>query len=279
MDKIYVNKSNGERVSIVNEDVNFFELDNSVRIKKDVFYKNYDASAPEVDPSSFFKTQYSSADPLANLANQLKNIDTSKVSDTSQGTQVVFKEAPMVLADSSLPHGANLRQPQSQTESQIQLSPEERKKMLDEYRKTMPGAQIPAVQDRNWDEEDERFLNGDKPITKTLAPKPEPVNPLEMMFKMFKNNYSVKLDLKLEEKIPNPQFIGMVQENVEADAIEYYAKLISDKLLKEPNRLKEVIYNQLKQIINAELGIEEETQNKNDEPQENDKENDKENDN
>lgn len=275
MDKIYVNKTNGERVSIVNEDVNFFELDNSVRIKKDVFYKNYDASAPEVDPSSFFKTQYSSDDPLANLVNQLKNIDHSKVSDTNQGTQVVFKEAPMVLADSSLPHGSNLRQ----TESQIQLSPDERKKMLDEYRKTMPGAQIPAVQDRNWDEEDERFLNGDKPITKTLSPKPEPVNPLEMMFKMFKNNYSVKLDLKLEEKIPNPQFIGMVQENVEADAIEYYAKLISDKLLKDPNRLKEMIYNQLKQIINAELGIEEESQNKNDEQQENDKENDKENDN
>jgi hypothetical protein len=71
----------------------------------------------------------------------------------------------------------------------------------------------------------------------------------------------------------------MVQENVEADAIEYYAKLISDKLLKDPNRLKEIIYNQLKQIINAELGIEEESQNKNDEQQENDKENDKENDN
>lgn len=263
MEKIYVNKFNGERVSIVNEDINFFELDNSVRIKKDVFYKNYDTTIPEVDPSSFFKA-YSSSDPLANLANQLKNIDTSKVSDTNQGTQVVFKEAPMVLADSSLPQG--------QTENII-LSPDERKKMLDEYRKTMPGAQIPAVQDKNW-EEDERFLNGDKHIVKT--PKPEPVNPLEMMFKMFKNNYSVKLVLNLEEKIPNPQFIGMVQENVEADAIEYYAKLISDKLLKDPNRLNGMIYNQLKQIIDAELGIDnsqdEQSQNKND-TQENDKEN------
>jgi len=73
---------------------------------------------------------------------------------------------------------------------------------------------------------------------------------------MFKNNYPVKLSVEIEENIPNPTFIGMVQENVEADAVEYYANLISDKLLKDPTKLKTEIYNQLKRIINKELGIE-----------------------
>lgn len=261
---VYVNKSNGERVSIKNEDVGFFELDNSVRIKKDVFYRNYEQTA-EIDPNSFFKTQYSSTDPLANLANQLKNIDTTKISDIpDQGTQVIFREAPMVLSDNSLPQGATIKQPQ--VEGQIQLSSEERKKMLDDFRKNMPGAQIPEIQDRNWDEEDERFLNGDKPIKILTSPPPEPINPLEMMFKMFKNNYSVKLDISIDEKIPNPQFIGMVQENVEADAVDYYANLISDKLLKDPAKLKDIIYKQLKHIINLELGVvEDEKKEKDDE--------------
>ena len=128
--------------------------------------------------------------------------------------------------------------------------------MLDEWRRTQPGAQIPEVQDRNWEDEDERFLNGDKPITARIPEQPK-VDPIQMMFKMFKNNYPVKLNVEIEENIPNPTFIGMVQENVEADAVEYYANLISEKLLKDPTKLKTEIYNQLKSIINKELGIEE----------------------
>ena len=105
------------------------------------------------------------------------------------------------------------------------------------------------------EEDDERFLNGDKPITKKIEQKPA-VDPIQMMFKMFKSNYPVKLNLEIEENIPNPTFIGMVQENVEADAVEYYANLISDKLLNDPAKLKIEIYNQLKSIINKELGVE-----------------------
>ena len=259
-DNVFVDKSTGEQVTIVNEDVNFYELNNSVRIKKDVFAKKYEQKM-EIDPTNFFNTQYSSKDPLLNLANQLKNMDTSKIPDIpdgSSGTRVKFIENPVVLADSSLPPGAAIKQPQR--EESITLTPEQRKAMLEEWRRTQPGAQIPEVQERNWDElEDERLLNGDKPITTKIPPKVEEpkVDPLQMMFKMFKSNYPVKLNVIIEENIPNPTFIGMVQENVEADAIDYYANLISDKLLKDPTKLKSIVYEQLKVIINKELGIEE----------------------
>ena len=76
------------------------------------------------------------------------------------------------------------------------------------------------------------------------------VDPIQMMFKMFKNNYPVKLSVLIEENIPNPTFIGMVQENVEADAIEYYANKILNNLLKDPSKLKTEIYNQLKNSMN-----------------------------
>lgn len=258
-DSVFVDKTTGEQVTIINEDVNFYVLNNSVRIKKDVFAKKYEQKM-EIDPTNFFNTQYSSKDPLLNLANQLKNMDTSKIPDIPDGpgTRVKFIENPVVLADSSLPPGAAIKQPQM--EESITLTPEQRKAMLEEWRRTQPGAQIPEVQERNWDElEDERLLNGDKPITTKIPPKVEEpkVDPLQMMFKMFKSNYPVKLNIEIEENIPNPTFIGMVQENVEADAIDYYANLISDKLLKDPTKLKSIVYEQLKVIINKELGIEE----------------------
>lgn len=250
---VFIDKKTGQQVRIVNEDVNFYTLDNSVRIKKEIFANKYEEKV-EIDPASFFQQNNRANDPLLNIANQLKGVDTSKIVDKDgPGTRVKYTP-PVVLSDNS---GAEIRNTPP-VEETINLSPEEKKKMLDEWRKTQPGAQIPEVQERNWDElEDERFLNGDKPIKTEKIPEPK-VDPIQMMFKMFKNNYPVKLNVLIEENIPNPTFIGMVQENVEADAVEYYAKLISDKLLKDPTKLKTEIYNQLKSIINKELGIEEE---------------------
>lgn len=240
MGNIYINKNTGEKVQILNDsDSVFFELDNSVRIKKDVFLRTHDAMEQEIDPTAFFNAN--STSNIMDIANQLKNIDSTKINENQSGTKVTYREKPVVLADSSLPNNI---------QSDNSIAPDMRKQMLDEFRKTMPGAQIPEIQNRNWDDDDEMFLNGNKKIN-----IPEPVNPLDMMFKMFKNNYNITLNLNIEEKIPNPQFIGMVQENVEADAIEYYAKKISDKLLEEPDILKTEIYNQLKKIINDELGI------------------------
>lgn len=258
LDQVFVDKSTGEEVRIVNEDVNFYVLDNRVSIKKDVFAKKYEQRL-EVDPTSFFKTNHSTTDPLLNLANQIKNLDSSKIPDLPNdggGARVKYIEKPVVLADTSLPPGAVIKQPQF--EGEIEISPEQRKAMIEKWRKEQPGAQIPSVQERDWEEEDEKLLNGDKPIESKIKKAEPKVDPIQMMFKMFKNNYPVKLKVEIEENIPNPTFIGMVQENVEADAVEYYANLISEKILKEPDKLKTIIYEQLKVIINKELGIEEE---------------------
>jgi len=251
MSDVFIDKTSGERVQIVDQNDNFFELNNNIRIKKDVFNKKYE-EASEVDPNQFFNTQPSN-DPLLNMANQLKNIDTTKINDIpSPGAQVKYIEEPVILEDSSM-GSAQIKEPQK--EGKIQLSKEQKEAMLEQWRQTHPGAQIPAVQDKAA-MDDEILLNGDKNINNSTGQKSQP-NPLEMMFKMFKNNYDVKLKLNVEEKIPTPQFIGMVQENVEGDAIEYYSNLISDKILKDPKKLRDEIYNQLKTIINEELGIEE----------------------
>lgn len=251
-DSVFTDKSTGEQVRILNEDPNFYELDNRVRIKKDVFYKKYSESV-EVDPNAFFSTKSVTNDPLLNLANQIKSLDARNVPETQDvGTRVKYTP-PVIISDTSMTSQA-LQQRQNEENTPIQLTPEERKAMLENFRQTMPGANIPEVQDRNWEEEEDKFLNGDKPITKKV---PEiKIDPIQMMFKMFKNNYPVKLNITIEENIPNPTFIGMVQENVEADAVEYYANLISDKLLSDPVNLKTQIYDQLKAIINKELGVE-----------------------
>jgi hypothetical protein len=184
-----------------------------------------------------------------NMAQQLKNMDTSNLKDSpTAGAQIKFIENSVTLSDNSMSQSPIK---QEQVEGTISLTPQEKKKMMDEWRTNMPGANIPSVQEKNWEDEDQKLLNGDKPIEiKKEVPK---VDPIKMMFNMFKSNYSVKLNIPIEELIPNPSFIGMIQENVETDAVEYYANLISEKMLNDPTKLKEEIYNQLKTIIDDEL--------------------------
>lgn len=258
LNDVFVDNSTGEKVKILKEDVNFYTLSNNINIKKDVFAKKFKVME-EVDPNAFFSQPSPTTDPLQNIANKIKGIDSSKVKDapSQAGTQVKYTP-PVVLSDNSIPDGPKNLPP---VEGEVPMTPDEKKKMLEDWRKTQPGAQIPEVQDRDWEKDDERLLNGDKPITKPVAASPQPtIDPIKMMFKMFKNNYPVKLNIKISENIPNPTFIGMVQDNVDADAIEYYAKIISDKMLKEPKKLQDEIYKQLKNIINEELGIEEQPQ-------------------
>lgn len=246
-DVVYTDKSTGEEVRIVNDDVNFYELDNSVRIKKEVFAKKYEKS-DFVDPNAFFQTQYASTDPLLNMAQQLKNMDTSKINDNpTNGAQVKYT-APVVLSDNSMSQSSMT----PSQEAPIHLSPEEKAQYLAEWARTQPGAQIPKVQNINWEEEEERFLNGDKPIQSQPRVEIKQVDPIQSMFKMFKNSFSVKLNVEIEEKIPSPAFIGMIQENIETDAVEYYANLISDKILGDPSNFRTQIYDQLKKIINEE---------------------------
>jgi hypothetical protein len=238
---IFYEKSTGEKVQILNEDANFYVLDNSVRIKKDIFLKKYE-QREEINPDIFFQQPVN--DPLLNIAKQLKNLDTTNLKDSgNDGTKVKYTP-PITIADSSM---SESQIKQKQTEEIIKLDPEQRKTMLEEWRKTHPGAQIPEIQEKNWEEIDnQKFLHGDKPVQKLPEIK---TDPLEMMFKMFKNNFPVKFKLEIEENIPNPHFIEIVQENVEADAVEYYANKILDNLLKDPSKLKTEIYNQLKNIM------------------------------
>ena len=253
---IFFDKKTGEQVRIIKEEDNLYVLDSNVRIKKDIFAKKYEERL-EVNPDIFFQTKLTT-DPLANIANQIKNLDTTKIIDGETGTKVKYTP-PIVLADSSNPNSTVIKQ--SQVVEPIHLTPEQKRAMLDEWRRTQPGAQIQTpVQENTWDDESAETTETQKPIAtdysgvaRYATSRVSNVDPMEMMFKMFKNNYLVKFNIEIEDNIPNPTFIGMVQENVEADAIKYYADLISDRILKEPSRIKTSIYEQLKMIIEKEL--------------------------
>lgn len=258
MSKVYTDKTNGERVTIIKEDDVYYTIDdgsgNAVRVKKDTFTKRYESSNA-IDPEQFLNTKSA----IENLAKQLQQLDTNKLQDGGDDKTRIKIKPPVVLSDSQKEHISPV------SDNKVdgpKITDAQRQKMIEEFQKKQSDT---PQQTFTYVDEDEVIeyelptpgednINTAIPVTNPGV-KNEPVqrvDPLQMMFKMFKNNYDVTINLKIEDKIANPQFIAMVMENVEGDAIEYYAKIILEKLLKEPLKLKKEIYEQLKKEIYGE---------------------------
>jgi hypothetical protein len=79
--------------------------------------------------------------------------------------------------------------------------------------------------------------------------EPEPTqpeeNPVHKMFDAAKKVHSIKVNLKIDEKIPDKSVIKMMEENFDESAIEYYAKDIYNKLMSDPS----IIEDQVKDAI------------------------------
>jgi len=259
MVNIYVNKQTGKKVKIINEETSFYTLDDGVKIKKETFSKRYEQS-DEIDVAKFLNPS-----ALENLANQIKNVDTDKVVNEPEHSTRIKMKPPTVLADNS----RDQINPVNNTSEGIQISESKKQQMINEYNMKKElgdkDARTPSFIENKPTQDDgyieyEMPKEGEGKIRQTSQinqPQPTPqIDPLQMMFKMFKNNYDIKLTFKVDEKIANPAFIEMVMENVEGDAIEYYTKKILDKILKNPLKLKKDIYNQLELEIYGEEFIE-----------------------
>lgn len=262
MGNIYVSKQTGEKVKIVKEEESFYTLDDGVKIKKETFSKRYEQS-DEIDPMEFLNPPSA----LEQLANQLKNVDPNKVVNEPEHSTRIKMKPPTVLADNS-----RQQSPIANNSSEgIQISEQRKQQMIEEWRMKQelgdPDAVKPAFMENQPNQDDgyieyEMPKEGEGRIRQTSHTNPtqpttqqppvQQIDPLQMMFKMFKNNYDVKLTFEIEEKIANPQFIEMVMENVDGDAIEYYTKKILDKILKNPLKLKKDIYNQLELEVYGE---------------------------
>lgn len=258
MANTYVNKQTGEKVKIVKEESAFYTLDDGVKIKKETFSKRYDQSG-EIDPMEFLNP----TSALENMAQQIQQVDPNQVVNEPEHSTRIKMKPSEVLADNS----REQINPVDNTDGGIQISEAKRKQMIDEYnlKKELgePNLTAPSFTNESHQTEDgyieyEMPNEGEGRIKQTSGPQPNTsqptpqMDPLQMMFKMFKNNYEVKLTFEIDEKIADPAFIGMVMENVEGDAIEYYTKKILNKILKEPLKLKKEIYSQLELEIYGE---------------------------
>jgi hypothetical protein len=74
-------------------------------------------------------------------------------------------------------------------------------------------------------------------------------DPAEMMFKSFKRNHDITINIKIKDKIGNPDFIKMMIENMDGDVVGFYKNLIMNKIMSDTNIIEDAIENSIKKAI------------------------------
>jgi len=275
---MYTDKVTGEHIQIVREEADYYVLSNKASIKKNIFSNKYEES---IDPNAFLNPQLgSSADPLVNLANQIKSMDTAKMtSENDTNTRVKYKPA-QVLSDDSRTEKKVLS-PQIEDTEGIVLSDQQRKMVLETWMRNNPNSPVPETvnfKENAKGEIEYEIVKGqavpiERDEVQRIDPTADPLltdnrqaapqgqhhtqqvtqDPLQVLFKMFKSNHPVTITFSIEEMIPKPTFMSEIMDNVNVDVVDYYAKIILDKFLKDPTVIKNEIYAQLKDVIDKEM--------------------------
>ena len=85
--------------------------------------------------------------------------------------------------------------------------------------------------------------------------QPQMIDPTELMFKTFKRNHDIQINVVFNEKIGNPEFIRMMMENMEGDIVGYYKKLIIDDINKNFKTIEDEVERQIKEHIFGQTPI------------------------
>lgn len=90
-----------------------------------------------------------------------------------------------------------------------------------------------------------------------IQEKPLVEDPIHRMFKNIKRKNNFSFTLTIEDKIPRPDFIEMMEDSYEISLIDYLAQEFTDKILSDPDSIKEKIKQEITSLVFPEEKTEE----------------------
>jgi hypothetical protein len=251
--KSFKNNQTGEIVKIVDSYQNIAITDKKERIDANRlldtrFYTEY------VDPKSFFQSN----ETYNLFAEKIKSVDLSKVPMDSE-SRTTFDGSNINMPTSD---GFN---PATNESAVVMYDPEDEKAEL--VRKYGASLDTSAVNRQNkafsklLGEDDDGGeviqVDADKKesISDTIEQPKEVVqrvnfeDPIITMFRNAKRNVDFSINLKVEGKIPRLDFIEMMEDSYNISMIEFLADEFTNDLLENPNKLKMMVIQEIKNKV------------------------------
>ncbi len=251
--KTFRNNKTGETIKVIDSFENIAILENKQKIDTR-HLMNPELYTEQIDPSSFFNNQ----NAYNSLAERIKSIPVDKIKDDTDEVQV--KMDGITLPTSNLTPATN--------ESAIVMVDEEdeREQLARKYGVSNPVNEV-AKQNQAFakylDEEDSLptqtiEINRPEPtvVTTTTATTQNTVSksvvvedPIITMFKNVKRNKDFSITLEINNKIPRPDFIEMMEDSYNTSIIDFLASEFTENLLRNPQVIENMIKDKIKELV------------------------------
>ena len=253
----FKNNKTGEIIRVIDSFENIAVLENKqkldVRTLTDVNYYT-----EQIDPGNFFNTQ--GAYNL--LADKIKNIPQSVLSNftdenTSEeniydkfGSDITpqMNESAIIMsteedekAELARKYGVSV-----DTNSQISRQNEAFARILGEDAED----ELPVVPQQYVEQPPVVRVEAERPIVNEYNPAPVVVeDPIIIMFKNVKRSKDFSISLEINNKIPRPDFIEMMEDSYNTSIIDFLASEFTDNLLKNPQIIEDMIKEKIKELV------------------------------
>lgn len=265
--KTFKDNKTGEEIKIIDSFENIAILENLQRVDvRKLMDKNLYTEMSttnnnqEIDPANFFNNQ----NAYNSLADKIKSISTDNLIDediaSKMGGDITPTTNESAVYTSSIEdereelarkYGAsvdNISSTNRQNEAFSKLLGEE-------------GAEeLPRTQQRH--QEPPVWANDDQPVQHIDVKRDDVPNlgnynvsvntttdPIITMFKGVKRNVDFKMSVEISNKIPRLDFIEMMEDSYETSIIDFLAEEFTNKLLDNPQQLKTMISDRIKQVV------------------------------
>ena len=224
-----------------------------------------------IDPNSFFKNETllnSFASKIRQIPEEVvnsisddginENVNLNNISG-STSVRPVINESAVLPSDPELEREELMRKYNiSQNNSNIT----EANKQFEKFQDILKDENDEVVQriEINRDNNGEVANTSDLPIDgekrnvvnrDIVIPKVE--DPIVTMFKNCKRNTDFKISIDIENKIPRPDFIEMMEDSYTTSIIEFLANEFTNNILNNPNIIKDKIISEINRIVYGEI--------------------------
>mgnify|MGYP005841324503 CR=1 FL=1 len=229
--KTFRNLKTNELVKVIDsfDNIAIIEGGGKVEVKKLLdtnLYSEY------IDPSSFFNTKGA----YDILLDKIKNIDTSKL-----------KDDPEDIANRI---GGDLKPALNESAIVYTSEKDEKTELARKYGISIDNTS--AIQKQK--EAFSRLLGEEvsEDLPKKTFQKAEIDDPITSIFKKVKRNVDFKMNIEISNKIPRLDFIEMMEDSYEISIIDYLAEEFTNNLLRNPEKIKQIISDRIKNIVYGE---------------------------
>ncbi len=242
----FIDLSSNESFQVKDQFENIAILSNNQRVdvKRLLDSNFYDE---QIDPKDFLSQQ-----SLISLAEKIKSIPSEALNSMKDDDGPAIIEYDPEEEKRMLMEKA--RQMSNNPNSAVQDQIDKFKSLMDEedipvVQPHQDSSAYTSIQTQEYPTEENIRRTIDQTLSKDIAQTSKQEDPMIVMFKNIKKNTNFKITIDIENKIPRPDFIEMMEDSYEISIIDYLSEEFTKQILEDPSIIKDKIKEEINKIV------------------------------